>query len=264
MIIDGKQIADDFKKELYQKLQAVSRNLNLHVILIGDDPASVKFVERKKKFGEEIGVEVIVHDLIKEISQQELEEEIEKLANDKSVNGIIVQLPVSPQVDADKILSLIPPEKDVDALGENPIVLSPVVLAVQEVLKRGSVVIFGEKAAVIGQGKLVGRPVAIWLAQEGADVSIIEVDTLNPEEILRKADIIVSGVGKPGLIALDAIKPGVVLIDAGASLFNGKLVGDADPACAEKCSIFTPVPGGVGPITVAMLFKNLLELSLKI
>jgi len=259
MIVDGKALAGDIKKDLKNKL--AGRSLRLDVILVGDNLASLKYVERKKKFGEEIGVEVIVHDLMGDMAQADLEEEIIKLVNEERVNGIIVQLPLPVQIDAQKILNLIPAEKDVDAFGSEAKVLPPTVGAIKEILERNNVELENKKIVVVGQGQLVGRPVAVWLTQEGREVELVDINTKNPDAILRGADVIISGVGKPGLITPDKIKEGVVLIDAGTAESGGQLVGDADPACASKCLLFTPVPGGVGPLTVAMLFKNLLELN---
>jgi methylenetetrahydrofolate dehydrogenase (NADP+) / methenyltetrahydrofolate cyclohydrolase len=269
MIVNGRALAEDIKTELKQKTQ--NKNLRLDVILVGDNIVSEKYVARKKKMGEEIGVEVVVHELLSDIAQVDLEEEIEKLNNNERVNGIIIQLPLPArmssdgpaQIDEQNILNLVSPEKDIDALGSETRVLSPTVGAIKEILERNNIDLKNKKAVVLGKGKLVGRPVAIWLTQEGANVEIIDSKTAEVDSIklLQNADIIVSGVGKPSLITPDKIKEGVVLIDAATSEQNGSLKGDADPACADKCSLFTPVPGGVGPLTVVMLFKNLLELS---
>ena len=259
MIVDGKALAEKIKQELKIKVQ--NKNLRLDVILVGYNIVSEKYVARKKKMGEELGVEVVIHELLGDIAQTDLEEEIEKLNNNEKINGIIVQLPLPGEIDEQKILNLISPDKDVDALSNEARVLSPTVGAIKEILERYDIDLKNKKTVVVGNGKLVGRPVSIWLTQEGANVEVIDIDTKNPEAILREADIIVSGVGKPGLITPDKIKEGVVLIDAGTAESGGKLKGDADPACADNCSLFTPVPGGVGPLTVVMLFKNLLELN---
>lgn len=259
MIVGGQVSAEEIKRDLKKKI--VGKNLRLDVILVGDNLASRKYVERKKKVGEELGVEVAVHEFMANIFQVDLEEEIKRLVDEERVNGIIVQLPLPKQIDEQKILNLVSPDKDVDALGEEARVLSPIVGAVREILERNNIVLENKKIVAVGNGKLVGRPVSIWLTQEGREVEVININTKNSDQILQKADIIISGVGQPGLITPDKIKDGVVLIDAGTSESNGRLAGDADPACAPKCSLFTPVPGGVGPLTVVMLFKNLLELS---
>jgi len=270
MIIDGRAIAEEIKQSLKKTLrqvrqacckQAQGKKLRLDIVWVGDDLASAKYIERKKKFGVDLGIEIIVHKYPADVLEQDLSEEIEKLSRDEKIKGIIIQLPLPKQIDQEKILNLISREKDVDALSEETKVLSPVVGAIKEIFERYNISLKNKKAVVIGQGKLVGRPVAIWLTQEGANVEVVDINTKNSKEKVNQADIIISGAGKPGLITSDQIKDGVVLIDAGTSEQNGRLAGDADPTCALKCSLFTPVPGGIGPLTVAMLFKNLLELN---
>lgn len=261
MIIDGKKIANELKAELSSELRARDLKLRLDVILVGDNVASEKYVERKRSVGEEIGIDVVVHELMGDIKQSDLEEELKRLAEDKRVNGIIVQLPLPKQINEKEILDLVPAEKDVDALSGEARVLSPTVGAIREILVRNNVDLANKKIVVVGQGKLVGRPTALWLTQEGHNVSVVDSKTQNVDELLLLADIIVSGAGSPELITPDKIRDGVVIVDASTSESNGQLTGDADPACANKCSVFTPVPGGVGPITVVMLFKNLFDLN---
>ncbi len=181
----------------------------------------------------------------------------------KEADAIIVQLPLPKSVDTNAVLSEIPHEKDVDAI--NPVseserlVEAPVALAVVEILDRSHVAIRGKHAVVVGAGRLVGTPSAALLKKLGADVSkfTLEEGSIND---LKDADIIVLGAGNPGFIKPEHLKRGVVLIDAGASEAKGNVVGDADPACAKKASVFTPVPGGIGPVAVAMIFKNLFDL----
>jgi methylenetetrahydrofolate dehydrogenase (NADP+) / methenyltetrahydrofolate cyclohydrolase len=185
-------------------------------------------------------------------------------------DAIIVQLPLPEGFDTAKILSAIPTEKDADVLsgvsyekferGDEGAIVPPVAGAVGEILVREKVEAQGKRAVVVGQGKLVGRPVLALLRRMGADAVTVLRDTPSPETILREADIIVSGVGQAHFITPEMIKDGVVLIDAGTSESNGSIAGDFHPDCAAKASVFTPVPGGVGPIAVAMLFKNVLQL----
>lgn len=259
MLVDGKKLADEIKQEL--KIKAQGKDLCLVVVWVGEDPVSERYVEKKKKFGLDIGVEVIVYEYSSDILEEDLIEEITKLNDNSNVSGIIIQLPLPKEIDEQKILNLISPDKDVDALGEGSRVFPPTIGAIKEILNRNNVELPGKKAVVLGKGKLVGRPAAIWLTQEGANVIVVDSKTSDPASILKQADIIVSGVGRSGLITPGSIREGVVLIDAGTSEAAGQLKGDADPACADKCSLFTPVPGGVGPLTVVMLFKNLLSLS---
>ncbi len=263
MIVDGKALAEEIKQALRLAPLTQGKKLRLDVVWVGDNAVSGKYVTRKQKVGEEIGVEVVVHELVSDITETDLVGEIEKLNNDERVGGIILQLPLPLQIDEQKILNLVTPEKDVDALSQEAKVLSPTVGAIKEILERNKVEIIGKKVVVLGKGKLVGQPVAIWLTQEGGEVSVIDSKTSEADssKLLQTADIIVSGVGQPGLIKPASIRMSAILIDTGTSESGGQLKGDADPACAEKCSLFTPVPGGVGPLTVVMLFKNLLELN---
>jgi methylenetetrahydrofolate dehydrogenase (NADP+)/methenyltetrahydrofolate cyclohydrolase len=259
MIVDGKKLAEEIKQEL--KIRARGKDLRLAVVWVGEDPVSERYVERKKKMGLGIGVEVVVYEYPSTIIETDLIEEISRLNDDDNISGIIVQLPLPKEIDEQKILDLVSSDKDVDALGGEAKILPPTIGAIKEILERNNVELSGKKVVVLGKGKLVGRPAAIWLTQEGANVTVIDSKTPDPASILKQADIIVSGVGRAGLITPGSIKEGVVLIDAGTSESSGQLKGDADPACADKCLLFTPVPGGVGPLTVVMLFKNLLELN---
>lgn len=191
----------------------------------------------------------------------------------RGADAVIVQLPVPPEEHA--LLDRIPLAKDADVLsraarerferGDADALLPPVVGAVAEILSKANVIVKGKHAAVVGDGFLVGTPAAAWLTREGADVATVTIDTPTKERdaALAQADIIVSGAGVPRLITPDTIKEGVALIDAGTSELGGKLAGDADPACAEQCTIFTPVPGGVGPVAVAKLFENAVTLAEK-
>lgn len=260
MIIDGKEIRDEIKAELKEGARDF-RMLSLAIVLVGEDPASVKFTAIKKKFGEEIGARVTIYEFEQTISEGDLAEAVERLAVDRSVDGIVIQLPLPKEINAEKILNLIPSDKDVDALTAETKVLPPVVGALAEILKRNNIEPSGKKAVVIGRGKLVGQPAAVWLSQEGALVDIADSHTGDISKLTLEADIVVCGAGVPGLLAPEMIKDGVVILDAATSEAGGKLAGDALPACADKASLFTPVPGGVGPLTVAMLFKNLLKLK---
>ncbi|HRZ30216.1 MAG TPA: bifunctional 5,10-methylenetetrahydrofolate dehydrogenase/5,10-methenyltetrahydrofolate cyclohydrolase [Candidatus Paceibacterota bacterium] len=261
MIVDGKALAEEIKQDL--RARARGKDLHLAVVWVGEDPVSERYVERKKKLGLDLGIEVVVYEYPSTILEGDLIEEINRLVADDKINGIIVQLPLVGGIDEQKILDLISPEKDVDALGQEPKVLPPTVGAIKYILEKNNVSLAGKNVVILGKGKLVGRPVAIWLTQAGANVAVIDSRTSDSESVnlFKTADIIVSGVGKSDLITPDKIKEGVILIDAGTSESSGQLVGDANPACADKCSLFTPVPGGVGPLTVVMLFKNLLELN---
>ncbi|MAF59566.1 MAG: bifunctional 5,10-methylenetetrahydrofolate dehydrogenase/5,10-methenyltetrahydrofolate cyclohydrolase [Candidatus Pacebacteria bacterium] len=261
MVIDGKAIAESIKTELREEIERRGIRPRLALVVVGEDFATDKFVSAKKRFAERAGIEVLIANLPEDSSQTNVENAVRKYAEDESVSGIVVQLPLPEEINVKDVLNIIPPKKDVDALTENGEMLSPVVLAVKEILERESVEISNKKALVIGRGKLVGIPVSDWLKESGAETTVVDINTKDLDNLTKKADIIISGTGSPGLIKEDMISEEVVLIDAGTSEASGKLRGDAESDCASKCSIFTPVPGGVGPIVVATLLKNVVENS---
>ena len=238
MIVDGKQLADDILNEIGDTL----RGKKLGIVASVGDPATESYVARKSKVAERLGVEVVRGQL----------EDIATMCD-----GVLVQLP---HPEADALIPNIPGHKDVDALGAHSPVQAPVAEAIKEVLLREGVGIANKKVVVVGEGILVGRPVARMLHDMGAEVSIVTLGQGSLAE-LKDADIVVSGAGSPHLIKPEMLKQGVVLIDAGTSEQGGRVVGDADPSCADVASVFTPVPGGIGPIAIAMLFKNLAILS---
>ncbi|TSC68899.1 MAG: methylenetetrahydrofolate dehydrogenase (NADP+) / methenyltetrahydrofolate cyclohydrolase [Parcubacteria group bacterium Gr01-1014_56] len=236
MIIDGKKIANEI-------LDGLHGTYTLGIVM-GSDTTSNSFVRMKERAAARVGV------VVKRFSAEEFDQAL-------VCDGVIVQLPIA---DAEALLAKIPPQKDVDALGKSPLVHAPVAEAVKEVLTRAGVAVKNKKAVVVGTGRLVGMPCAELLREMGADVSVVTLLQGSLGE-LKNAEIVVLGAGSPGLIKPEMLKPGVVLIDAGTSEQSGKVVGDADPACAEVASVFTPVPGGIGPIAVAMIFKNLFVLA---
>ena len=259
MVIDGKAIAED----VYLSLRA-SRPLALGIIVGGSNPVIDSFVRIKEKAAQRLNVSLARRELASDATTEDAIAAVVSLAGE--VDGIIVQLPLPSRIEIDPVLAAIPPQKDVDGISAAPIVRPPVAEAVAEILVHHGVDVKGKHAVVIGSGRLVGMPSAALLASLRADVHVLTIgDSLAP---LLEADIIVSGAGEPGLIKPEHIRDGVVLIDAGTSDSptgegGRKIAGDADPACAAKASLFTPVPGGVGPIAVAMIFKNLFALSLK-
>src|SRR3989344_2895328 len=237
MIIDGKKIAEEIVAGLGESL----RGRRLGLVVGNADAATESFIKIKSRVAERLGDEGV-------------RGELPYLA--KTCDGIIVQPPI---LNTKELLAQLPPEKDVDALSPRPVVRAPVAEAVSEILSRAGVAAANKKAVVIGAGKLVGAPSAQLLKDLGARVAVI-TQTHGSLEELKDADIVVLGAGGPGFIKPEMLKPGVVLIDAGTSEAGGKLMGDADPRCSEVASVFTPVPGGVGPIAVVMIFRNLLTL----
>lgn len=262
MIVDGKKIAGEIYADIKANLSDSQKHPCLTVFACAPNAETRKYMELKKKRASELGIDVLVIELDADTSTEKAVEAI--LSSGASADGVIVQLPFPAQVDAETLLSAIPKELDIDNInygGRETDVLPPVVGAVAEIAKRHNVDFMDKNVVVIGRGRLVGKPATLWVKSQGAVVTIIDKDTEDSETIMREADIIISGAGVPGLITPDKIKDGVVIFDAGTSEEGGEMRGDADPVCADKASLFTPVPGGIGPITIAILLRNLLRLS---
>jgi len=260
MIFDGHKRAERIQEELQKRVGTSATKLV--VISVGALPVSLRYINRKIAFGERIGVNVVHTALSESISDEELLDAIREIQDNRAVQGIIVQLPLPSHIDRDRILDSIDPMKDADALGNRALVLAPVVCAIQDVIETNDIHLDGN-IVVVGEGKLVGAPVIEWLSgavTDTGDVSVLNQESKDIASILKDADIIITGVGVPHLITPDMIKTGVVIIDVGTSEAEGKLLGDASPECKEKSILFTPVPGGIGPLTVVFLFKNLLDL----
>ncbi len=270
MRIDGKQIRDRIKRELRDEVVSLGEKPHLAIISVGENPVIRGFINIKKRFAEEIGV-VFTEDIFSyDVTFSQIQKRIEEFSNAPEVTGIIVQLPLPRHLDTDKVLNLIPVSKDVDVLSHDAnelikrndsSILTPVVGAIIEICKEASVEIRDKKVLVVGHGRLVGAPSAAWFRKQGGQVTVLDRPTENLAEITRNADIIVCGVGSAGLITPEMLKHGVVILDAGTSEEGGLIVGDADPRCEKVASVFTPVPGGIGPITVAIIFRNLILLN---
>ena len=262
MQIDGKQIAEELYAALAPRFSLLGRKVRLGIVVVGHNPVIESFVRIKTRSAERLGIEMVRISLPEEATQEEVIAAVRKSAVE--TDAVIAQLPVPKHIDTNAVLAAIPPEKDVDAL--NPIVAdeerpvhAPVALAVVEILQRGGIEIAGKRVVVVGEGRLVGKPAAWLLRSLGAEVSIFSLEQGSIED-LKDADIVVSGAGNPGFIKPEHLKEDVALVDAGTSELNKKITGDIDPACADKASLYTPVPGGVGPVAVAMIFRNLLDL----
>jgi len=268
MIIDGRAIASDILLRVHNEVATLGRELVVRAVVMNAIPATESYLRTKSARAQEAGMKM---QIVQMPSDATTENVIQAVQND-APDAVIVQLPLPPNVDSDAIINSIPLEKDADVLStqayENFVqqppdaLLPPVVSAIQEVLERANVNVKGKRAVVVGNGKLVGLPASVWLTAQGANVTTFTRDTFTPDS-LKDADLVVSGAGSPHLITPDMLKNGMVLIDAGTSESNGALAGDADPSCASVASLFTPVPGGMGPIAVACLFKNVAELHLR-
>lgn len=269
MIVDGKKIAEEIIAALGEQRKDFPPKLLLGVLMGASDAASQSFVKIKERVADKLQVVVVRELLPTDATTDYALRALERLT--KICAGVIVQMPLPRQIDLDAILEALPPHLDVDAITEEyqgpssifrSLVRAPVAEAVSEVLVHAGVSAQGKVAVVVGAGKLVGAPVAELLKELGADVLII-TRSEGSLTSLKNADIVVLGAGDPGFVKPEMLQEGVVLIDAGTSEASGRLAGDADPACAEVASVFTPVPGGIGPIAVAMIFKNLFTLAKK-
>ena len=271
MLLDGKALAQKILAELKEEIAILKKRLRLAVVVVGNDPVVRSFIAEKKKAAEAVGIDVRIYPFDTSITTNELRKRTAEIVHEKKNTGVIVQLPLPPQINKQYILNAITPEKDADALssraigdfavGKSPII-PPVVGAVKALFEEYKIDYAEECIVVVGAGSLVGRPVALWLMREGATVMVITEKTPNPEAVLRQADIIISGAGKPRLITGDKIKEGAVVIDAGTSESAGEIVGDVDfDSVAAKASYIAPVPGGVGPLTVAVLMRNVVILG---
>lgn len=259
MIFDGRSMAKKIEEVLKRRISSRIKAPVLTVLAVGENPISERFIKMKGECAERLGVVMNVVHLPQKSLTEEVIDAIKK--NAPFSNGIIVQLPLPETCDTAKILAAIPKEKDVDALSLVPLVPAPVVGAVERILFEGGVDLAGKRVLVIGRGKLVGAPLTKWLEGNGTTVEVIGDEVEDCSSYTQIADIIISGAGEPHLIKAHMIKEGAVIIDCGTSEAGGRMLGDADPDCASKCALLTPVPGGVGPVTVATLFENLLTLS---
>lgn len=271
-LIDGKQIAAQIRTELREQTarfeETYGKKVGLAVVLVGEDPASQVYVRNKIRGCEEAGIRSFAHYLPADAPQSAVEELVSDLAADDAVHGILVQLPLPAHLDAERILAQIPASKDVDgfsaenigrlALAEDgTVACTP--LGVMELLRRSGVETCGKRAVVIGRSNIVGRPMALLLLNADATVTVCHSRTRDLAGICRQADILVAAIGKPRFVTAEMVKEGAVVIDVGINRVDGKLVGDVDfENVAPKTSLITPVPGGVGPMTIAMLLSNTL------
>jgi len=272
-IIDGKVISGQIKDELKIKVAEYKANgveITLAVIQVGSDTASSVYVNNKKKACEYIGIKSLAYELGEETTQEELLKIITDLNDRDDVNGILVQLPVPKHIDEDLVIKSIDPKKDVDGfhpesvgalcIGQ-PGFVSCTPAGIIQLLKRSNVEIEGKECVVIGRSNIVGKPMAILLLRENGTVTIAHSRTKNLKEVAKRADILVAAIGKPKFITKEYVKDGAVIIDVGIHrMENGKLCGDVDfDDVIDTVSAITPVPGGVGPMTIAMLMNNCVE-----
>ena len=272
-IIDGKKISQEIKDELKEKVAAMhaqGQEVTLAVVLVGQDPASCVYVRNKKRACEYIGIRSLSYELAEDTSEEEVLALIDKLNGDKDVNGILVQLPLPKHMDEDKITRAIDPLKDVDGFHPQnvgalsiglPGFVSCTPAGIIQLLKRSHIDMEGKHCVIVGRSNIVGKPMALLMLRENATVTVTHSKTKDLASVTRQADILIVAIGKKQFITADYVKEGVVVIDVGMHRDeNNHLCGDvAYDEVASHCSAITPVPGGVGPMTIAMLMHNCLE-----
>jgi methylenetetrahydrofolate dehydrogenase (NADP+)/methenyltetrahydrofolate cyclohydrolase len=271
-ILDGKALSQRIKSEISGLVRQLAKPPGLGTILVGSDPGSVSYVAGKHRDCAEVGITSIRIDLPDSASEKEILDAVAQLNKDANCTGFIVQLPLPAGVDAQKVLASVDPKKDADGLHPNnlgKLVLDTKTItpctpkAILRLLTEYKINLSGKSVLVIGRGTTVGRPLSILLSQKAvnATVTLAHTATSNLNRLLKDADVVIAAIGKPHFVKPAMIKPGAVVIDVGITRSGAQLLGDVDPAIAEAASYFAPMPGGVGPMTRAMLLSNLLELA---
>ena len=266
MIVDGKAIAGTLYNALLRERATFSGDITLGILVGDSNPVTTSYVRIKEKAAERLNVKMVRKELPRGAATADAVAAVQQLS--RECDGVIPQLPMT-NIDIDQVKNAIPKEKDVDVLSDAAFaafnegkwpVIPPVPAACAYILEQSDIQITGKKVAVIGHGRLVGKPAAVLFKQLGGNVTVLD----RGDDIAsgtREADIIVLGTGVSGLLKPAMVKQGVAIVDAGTSELGGKVVGDADPTVADKASLFTPVPGGVGPVAIAMIYKNLFALK---
>ena len=268
-IIDGKKVAESIKRELKKKIAKLGFKPGLAVVLVGDNPASEIYVKNKGEASKELGFHFELHKLDKDTDEMVLLSLIDQLNQDNKIHGMLVQLPLPKQIDEKLIIDAIRPDKDAD--GFNPInmgnlwigdnkIIPATPKGIINLIESTGIKIGGKHAVVIGRSNIVGKPISVLLQQKNATVTMCHSKTEPLEEYTKQADILVVAAGKPRLVTADMVKKGAVVIDVGMNKVMGKLIGDVDFEDVKKVAGYiTPVPGGVGPMTIVMLLENVLQ-----
>ena len=274
MILDGKQLSQELKDEMRQEVEALAQKYGrrpcLMVVIVGNNPASQSYVRGKIKAAEYVGFDGSLVSLPEDVTEDALIAEIERLNQNELVDGILVQLPLPKHISEDRVIAAISPEKDVDGFHatnvarlwlNQPCIVPCTPKGVIVMLDRAGIEITGKNAVVVGRSNIVGKPVAKLLLDRNATVTIAHSRTKNLKEVCRQADILVAAVGRPQMLTADYIKPGAAVIDVGINrLEDGRLVGDVDFEGAKAIAgAISPVPGGVGPMTITMLMRNTID-----
>ncbi|MBM7622764.1 bifunctional 5,10-methylenetetrahydrofolate dehydrogenase/5,10-methenyltetrahydrofolate cyclohydrolase [Sporohalobacter salinus] len=273
VLLDGSAKSKEIQEEISIEVENLRKKAGvipkLAIIFVGNDPASESYIKLQQKICSKVGIESEVVDLPEEISQNELLAELDKLNNDDEVNGILIQMPLPDHIENDKVIRSINPAKDVDAF--HPYNIGELVIdgdayvpctpeGVMELFKRYDIKLRGKDVTVVGHSNIVGKPMALLLLNENATVSVCHIDTEDTASYTKESDIVIVAAGVPNLITVDMIKEGAIVIDVGINEVDGEIVGDVDfENVKEKAGAITPVPGGAGPMTIAMLLKDTLK-----
>lgn len=273
MLIDGKQLSREIIEELKEEREKIAKKIRLAVVLVGNDPASLSFIKQKEKIAQELEIDFRLYQYSDTIKTKELRKQVSEIGRLHQNRGIVVQLPLPPQIKSQVVLNAISPLKDPDVLCEKNLgafytnrleILPPVVSVIKFLIEKYQLEVVGKNVLIIGRGQLVGKPSALWFLNQRATVIVANSQTKNLRELMKMADFIISSAGVPGLIKGEFLKEGVIIFDAAVVSEEGKLVGDCELSSVKtKAGLVTPVPGGMGPLTVAFLFKNLLYLAKK-
>jgi len=263
--MDGKALAERVRAELKTELEELARPVGLATVLVGEDPASAVYIKRKQEACREVGIEPFDHHLEADISEDELIDLVRGLNGDERVTGILVQLPLPEQIDEGKVIRSIDPIKDVDGfhpvsagylLQGSPTFVAATPAGIMEILREYDVELKGAQAVVIGRSNIVGKPMALLLLAEHATVTICHSRTRDLAGVVRQADVVVAAVGRPETVTADMVKEGATVVDVGINRVDEKIVGDVAEDVRGRAGLLTPVPGGVGPMTIASLLRN--------
>ncbi len=270
MVIDGKKLSEEIIEELKKERELIPKKIRLAVVLVGDNPASLSFIKQKEKVAKELNIDFRLYQYEDSIKTKELRKKVNEICRVTYNRGVVIQLPLPDSINSQVVLNALLSLKDPDILSEKNLggfytnrlkVLPPVVEVIKFLLGKYQINPEGKNVLIIGRGQLVGKPVGLWFIHQRATVTVANSQTKNLENLLKTADIIVTSAGKLNLITAEMVKDGVVIFDAAVVSEAGKLKGDCDfDSLKDKAALITPVPGGIGPLTVAFLFKNLLEM----
>lgn len=261
MDVDGRKIAEEVISSLRKDFALIGK-IKMVAVAVGENPSVFSFLKIKQKIAKEIGVNLEVLCLSEVISQKDLQAEIARLAMDQDCRGIVLQMPLPPHFNVDEVIKTIPIDKDIDNLNNGDLIMSPAASTLKLLMAKYGVHPEGKNIVLNGMGRLVGKPIFNFFAASGFTCKIIEKETLpkEREKLIKEADILISSVGKANIVSARWIKKGAAVFDFGFDITKGRIIGDVEQKANKNCSVFTPMPGGTGPILASLIFQNLWEL----